>query len=338
MNSTIVDSEVPLQLVVSSGESAGQVVLKIPPRTRIIVGDTIQIKRKPSNKKKRNVQDDSFQDHFSLHKNANKEPSSLPPSVSREPMKDEQAQIDNTLTALLRRARLETPCSLPDAHLGDPSFRCQQSWTSQAEEESNEYFSLDANACKEPVLWNNIQLKPDVYTGQLTPISAHSLDSFADAHQGDPSEGRHDDRIQWSQFGQEDSNWYNPLPPLDLQNNPNYEDLTPSSKQIIDEIREMNLWNDDLSSENDIEIDEAYQLTECQEVKGIDDNKMNPSIDNRVIEVSYTDSDDDIQIDQLDLCEEQLHHLPCNEEVLNERSDSLDTAEVLSEFDICDKV
>ena len=58
MNPKIIETDVPLQLVVSSSESADQVVLKIPPRTRIIVGDTIQIKRKPSNTSNRKRQGD----------------------------------------------------------------------------------------------------------------------------------------------------------------------------------------------------------------------------------------------------------------------------------------
>jgi hypothetical protein len=300
MNPKIIETDVPLQLVVSSSQSADQVVLKIPPRTRIIVGDTIQIKRKPSNASNRKRQGDHV---------------SLPLSEAREPTKDEVDQMDlfslhanasqdKTLGELLQRAGFEMPRT----------------------EENQEHFSLDENESNETISWNNIQLKPDVYTGQLTPMPKHSLD---------PSAIRID-RTQWSQFstlpasalsgeGQEDSNWYFPLPPLDLQDNIPYEDLTPSSKQIIDEIREMNLWNDALGS--DVEIDEAYQ--ECHEIKVIDDIKMGN-------DDSEAESDEDIQIDQLDLCEEQLNHIPVNCNA--ERSDSLDTAEVLSEFDICDKV
>ena len=283
MNPKIIETDVPLQLVVSSADSADQVVLKIPPRTRIIVGETIQIKRKPSNTSNRKRQGEHV---------------SLPLSEAREPTKDEVDQMDKTLGELLQRAGFEMPRT----------------------EENQEHFSLDENESNESISWNNIQLKPDVYTGQLTPMPKHSLD---------PSAIRID-RTQWSQFstlpasafsgeGQEDSNWYFPLPPLDLQDNIPYEDLTPSSKQIIDEIREMNLWNDALAPDSDIE--EAYQ--ECHEIKVENDD-------------SEAESDEDIQIDQLDLCEEQLQHLPVNCNA--ERSDSLDTAEVLSEFDICDKV
>jgi hypothetical protein len=204
--------------------------------------------------------------------------------------------MDKTLGELLQRAGFEMP---------------------RTEEQNNESIS-----------WNNIQLKPDVYTGQLTPMPTQN--------------------IQWSQFSQEDllrgsrsdlgdSNWYFPLPPLDLQDHIPYEDLTPSSKQIIDEIREMNLWNDALASDalegdssiGHSDIDEAYQMTECQEIKVIDDIKMEN-------DDSEAESDEDIQIDQLDLCEEEVQNLPVNCNA--ERSDSLDTAEVLSEFDICDKV
>jgi len=273
MNPKIIETDVPLQLVINETETSGQVVLKIPPRTRIIVGDTIQIKRKPSNTSNRKRQGE----HISLPLTGGQRTGTACFPEAREPTKEEQ---DKTLGELLQSTRIEMPRT-----------------------EENQ----------EPVSWNNIQLKPDVYTGQLTPMPKQN--------------------IQWSQFSQEDANWYCPLPPLDLQDNIPYEDLTPSSKQIIDEIREMNLWNDALAR------DESYQMTECQV---IDDTKMGN--DDSEAEV---DSEDDIQIDQLDLCEElfpldsnaskeQLHHLPLNCNA--ERSDSLDTAEVLSEFDICDKV
>jgi hypothetical protein len=299
MNPKIIETDVPLQLVINETETSGQVVLKIPPRTRIIVGDTIQIKRKPSNFSNRKRQGE----HVSLPLTGGQRTGTACFPESREPTKDEVDQMDKTLGELLQRAGFEMP---------------------RTEEQNNESIS-----------WNNIQLKPDVYTGQLTPMPKQN--------------------IQWSQFSQEDSNWYFPLPPLDLQDNLHrgsqsdqddipYEDLTPSSKQIIDEIREMNLWNDALASDalegdssiGHSDIDEAYQMTECQEIKVIDDIKMGN-------DDSEAESDEDIQIDQLDLCEElfplganaskeQLNHIPVNCNA--ERSDSLDTAEVLSEFDI----
>ena len=267
MKPTIIETDVPLQLVINETETSGQVVLKIPPRTRIVVGETIQIKRKLPNRKRQE--------------------SSLAPQ----------------------------PNSMEDQVY-----------------ENLDHFSLEENACKEPLLWNNIQLKPDVYTGQLTPM---------------PS--------QWSQFSQEDHNWFIPLPPLDLQDehfclspevpecqevkNPitgdesftnealHYEDpysgnvdlrsdLTPSSKQIIDEIRDMNTWNNE-------------------------DIKITLLAEGDTLENDQTDSDDDsdecIQIDQLDLCDELCEEY-LKKQVENERSDSLDTNEVLSEFDVCDKV
>ena len=237
MNPITIETDVPLQLLVSD------VVLKIPPRTRIVVGETIQIKKKIPNRKRQE--------------------SSLAPQPNL--MEDQVYEnLDN------QRSN---------------------------DRDNRSYFSLDTlhlspkeeNACKEPLLWNNIQLKPDVYTGQLTPMP--------------------------SQWIQEDHNWFIPLPPLDLHLYtgtdddfviPN-EDLTPSSKQIIDEIRDMNAWNNESTfSDNNDEIQIA-------------------------LENDQTDSDDDecIQIDQLDLEQESLS---------NERSDSIDTAEVLSEFDVCDKV
>ena len=269
-----IETDVPLQLLVSD------VVLKIPPRTRIVVGETIQIKRKLPNRKRQE--------------------SSLAPQ----------------------------PNSMEDQVY-----------------ENLDHFSLEENACKEPLLWNNIQLKPDVYTGELTPM---------------PS--------QWSQ---EDHNWFIPLPPLDLQDDPFYltpevknpiagdesftnealhyedpysgnvdllSDLTPSSKQIIDEIRDMNTWNNE-----DIRIALfASQRPDGRSVQGT-------SAEGDTLENDQTDSDDDtdvlwtdhssecIQIDQLDLCEELCEEY-LKKQVENERSDSLDTNEVLSEFDVCDKV
>ena len=273
MKPTIIETDVPLQLVINETETSGQVVLKIPPRTRIVVGETIQIKRKLPNRKRQ-------------------ESSIAPQPNSMEDQVDENLDDQRSIDRL-----------------------------------SRSHFSLDASAneCKEPLVWNNIQLKPDVlhrcldkgqdvYTGQLTPM---------------PS--------QWNHVP-EDHNWYIPLPPLDLHLYtgteddfviPN-EDLTPSSKQIIDEIRDMNAWNNE-STFSDDEIQNT-------------------------LENDQTDSDDDtdVQIDQLELCEESFSLRPdglsvpwtyanadeeyLNKQVQNERSDSLDTNEVLSEFDVCDKV
>ena len=243
MNPITIETDVPLQLLVSSSSGGSDVVLKIPPRTRIVVGETIQIKKKLPNRKRQE--------------------SSLAPQPNL--MEDQVYENENT--------------------------------------------------CKEPLLWNNIQLKPDVYTGQLTPM---------------PS--------QWSQFSQEDHNWFIPLPPLDLQDDPfyltpevknpitgdesftnealHYEDLTPSSKQIIDEIRDMNTWNN-----------EDINITLLAEGDTLENDQTD----------SDDDSDECIQIDQLDLCDELCEEY-LKKQVENERSDSLDTNEVLSEFDVCDKV
>ncbi len=204
MNGTIViESDVSLQLVIQ------QVVLKIPARTQIRVGETIQIKKKPLqvfNKKRQSTCNE--RPHFD-------EPFCLTPEAVKE----------------------------PEVH--------------------------------EPMSWNNIQLIPDVSTGQLTPMPTS--------------------QTNWSAS---ESLWSVPLPPLDLQTRSVYEDLTPSTKQIIDEIREMNLWSEPMTPE---EMEEQVHQPESEEIE---------------------------MLEQLELEEEV--------QVENERSESRDTAEVLSEYDICD--
>ena len=113
-----------------------------------------------------------------------------------------------------------------------------------------------------------------------------------------------------------------PLPPLDLETKAIYDDLTPSAKQIIDEIRDMtpfavreaskvNLWSEPMTPKEEIECEIDIDMD--------------------------MDMDMDININTEE-AEEMLEELELNDGQENERSSSRDTAEVLSEYDICDKV
>ncbi len=179
MNLVFIESDVPLQLILPN-----QVVLKIPARTRIEVGETIQIKKKPG-------------------QGSTKKPQSAFPEEKE-----------------------------PETH--------------------------------EPMSWNNIQLVPDVGTGQLTPLP--------------PVQPIWSSQPLWP-LPYSDSQLAERLPPLDL---------TPSTRQIIDEIRDMNLWSEPMTPEEQEESEEVDIMEDLElELEPQEENERSDSRDTAEVLSEY---------------------------------------------------